>query len=70
MKPRMIALFEMFLTDITCYVQSNNSRFSVLDEDSLGADFLGEYRLKLSIVRPDIKESYSVYLQNKADVCQ
>ena len=43
-------------------------RFSVYDEDSVGSDFLGEYRLKLSIIRADVKEAYSVYLQNKTDV--
>lgn len=43
-------------------------RFSVLDEDSVGADFLGEYRLKLSLVRPDLKETYSIFLQPKVEV--
>ena len=38
------------------------------DEDSVGSDFLGEYRLKLSTVRVDVKEAYSVYLQNKTEV--
>lgn len=43
-------------------------RFSVYDEDSVGSDFLGEYRLKLSTIRPDTKEAYSIYLQNKTEV--
>lgn len=43
-------------------------RFSVYDEDSVGSDFLGEYRLKLSTIRPDVKEAYAVFLQNKTDV--
>ncbi len=38
------------------------------DEDSVGSDFLGEYRLKLSTVRADVKEAYSIYLQNKTEV--
>ncbi len=38
------------------------------DEDSVGSDFLGEYRLKLSTIRPDVKEVYSIYLQNKTEV--
>ncbi len=45
-----------------------NKRFSVYDEDSVGSDFLGEYRLKLSTIRADVKEAYSVYLQNKTEV--
>jgi len=45
------------------------SRFSVYDEDSVGSDFLGEYRLKLSTIRADAKEAYSVFLQNKTEVC-
>jgi len=43
-------------------------RFSVYDEDSVGSDFLGEYRLKLSTIRADVKEAYSIYLQNKTEV--
>lgn len=43
-------------------------RFSVLDEDAVGADFLGEYRLKLSLIRADIKELFSIYLQPKVEV--
>jgi len=43
-------------------------RFSVLDEDSVGADFLGEYRLKLSNLKADVREAYSVFLQHKTDV--
>ncbi len=43
-------------------------RFSVLDEDAIGADFLGEFRLKLSTLKPDLREAYSVYLQNKTEV--
>lgn len=46
------------------------SRFTVLDEDSIGADFLGEYRLKLSTLRADVREAYSVYLQPRTDVSQ
>lgn len=38
------------------------------DEDSVGSDFLGEYRLKLSTIRADVKEAYSIYLQNKTEV--
>jgi len=45
-------------------------RFSVLDEDSIGADFLGEYHLKLSTLKPDVREAYSVYLQNTTEVSQ
>jgi hypothetical protein len=45
-----------------------NKRFSVYDEDSVGSDFLGEYRLKLSTIRADVKEAYLVYLQNKTEV--
>jgi len=45
-----------------------NKRFSVYDEDAVGSDFLGEYRLKLSTIRVDVKETYSVYLQNKTEV--
>lgn len=47
---------------------SFNKRFTVLDEDSVGADFLGEYRLKLSKIKPDLKEVFSVHLQNKTEV--
>ena len=43
-------------------------RFSVLDEDAMGADFLGEYRLKLSKIKPDVREVYSVYLQKRTEV--
>jgi len=42
-------------------------KFSVLDEDAVGADFLGEYRLKLSLIRADIKELFSIYLQPKVE---
>ncbi|CAF3285469.1 unnamed protein product [Rotaria socialis] len=43
-------------------------KFTVLDEDSVGADLLGEYRLKLSKVKPELKEIFSVYLQNKTEL--
>ncbi|CAM4773861.1 unnamed protein product [Rotaria magnacalcarata] len=43
-------------------------KFTVLDEDSVGADLLGEYRLKLSKVKPELKETFSVYLQNKTEL--
>ncbi|CAF0740507.1 unnamed protein product [Didymodactylos carnosus] len=43
-------------------------KLTVLDEDSIGADFIGEYRLKLSSIKSDIKESFSIYLHNKTDV--
>lgn len=39
-----------------------------MDEDSVGADFLGEYRLKLSTIKSDVKEAFSIYLQHKTDV--
>ena len=45
-------------------------RLTVLDEDSVGADFLGEYRLKLSTLRADVREAYSVYLQPRTEVSQ
>jgi hypothetical protein len=48
-------------------IKSKSLKFSVLDEDSVGADFLGEYRLKLSILKPDVREAYSVYLQPKTE---
>lgn len=50
------------------YSLSFHLRFTVLDEDSVGSDLLGEYRLKLSRIRPETKEIYSVYLQNKTEV--
>lgn len=48
-------------------IKTKSLKFSVLDEDSVGADFLGEYRLKLSSLKADVRESYSVFLQNKTD---
>ncbi|CAF0749281.1 unnamed protein product [Adineta ricciae] len=42
-------------------------KFTVFDEDSVGSDFLGEYRLKLSTIKSDVKEAFSVYLQHKTD---
>ncbi|CAF0886474.1 unnamed protein product [Adineta steineri] len=50
-------------------IKTKSLKFTVLDEDSLGADFLGEYRLKLSTIKPDVKEAFSIYLQNKTDFC-
>jgi hypothetical protein len=46
------------------------SRLSVLDEDAVGADYLGEYRFKLSTIKSDVKETYSVYLQHKTEVSE
>ncbi|CAF1483114.1 unnamed protein product [Adineta ricciae] len=48
-------------------MKNRTLKFSVYDEDSVGSDFLGEYRLKLSTIRPDAREAYSVYLQNKTE---
>lgn len=49
-------------------IKQKSLKFSVYDEDSVGSDFLGEYRLKLSTIRPDVKEAYAVFLQNKTDL--
>jgi hypothetical protein len=51
-------------------MKTKSLKFTVLDEDSVGADFLGEYRLKLSTIKPDTKEAFSIYLQNKSDVSE
>ncbi|UJR13596.1 hypothetical protein I4U23_000609 [Adineta vaga] len=49
-------------------IKNRTLKFSVYDEDSVGSDFLGEYRLKLSTIRPDAREAYSIYLQNKTEL--
>ncbi|UJR33670.1 hypothetical protein I4U23_021102 [Adineta vaga] len=43
-------------------------KLTVFDEDSVGSDFLGEYRLKLCTIKSDVKEAFSIYLQHKTDV--
>ncbi|CAF0996632.1 unnamed protein product [Adineta steineri] len=48
-------------------MKTKSLKFSVYDEDSVGSDFLGEYRLRLSTIRADVKEAYAVYLQNKTE---
>jgi len=49
-------------------MRNKSLKFSVYDEDSVGSDFLGEYRLKLSTIRVDVKEAFAIYLQNKTDL--
>ncbi|CAF0988577.1 unnamed protein product, partial [Didymodactylos carnosus] len=48
-------------------MKTKTLKLTVLDEDSIGADFIGEYRLKLSSIKTDTKESFSVYLHNKTE---
>ncbi|CAF0825321.1 unnamed protein product [Rotaria sordida] len=44
-------------------------KFSVYDKDSSVNHFLGEYRFKLSTIQSDQYQIYSVYLQNKTNIC-